>query len=197
MWYIWRNNFFCWDGVCVFYMQVIANMNAAYKREKKKNAKRRTQNMSSVTFKIADPLFAVRDSPSPKKLKESLYLSFPVETVLTTEQSGSEDLKTELAYHLVESDVQWEQCEKVQKGHVIRAKLLTCWQKLPEVMDSKDVDPDVGEVCVINDANFHSSWTHYWQLFHKAGTTNREPHPDLRADWAYDGKPSVFRLRES
>lgn len=59
--------------------------------------------MPSMTFKVTDPLFDA-DSPSPKKLKESLYLSFPVETVLATEQSGS-DIKTELTYHLVESDV--------------------------------------------------------------------------------------------
>ncbi|KAM9361117.1 gypsy retrotransposon integrase-like protein 1 [Symphorus nematophorus] len=84
---------------------VLANMNTAYKQEKKKNAKRRTHNMPSMTFKIADPLFGAGDPPSPKKLKESLYLSFPVETVLATEQSSSEDIKTELAYHLAESDV--------------------------------------------------------------------------------------------
>ncbi|KAM8761060.1 gypsy retrotransposon integrase-like protein 1 [Acanthopagrus schlegelii] len=84
---------------------VIANMNAAYKQEKKKNAKRKTHNVPSLTFKVADPLFDAGDSPSPKRLKESLYLSFPVETVLATEQSGSEDIKTELAYHLSESDV--------------------------------------------------------------------------------------------
>lgn len=84
---------------------VLANMNAAYKQEKKRNAKRRAHNMPSMTFKVADPLFGAGDSPSPKKLKESLYLSFPVETVLATEQSGSEDIKTELEYHLSESDV--------------------------------------------------------------------------------------------
>uniref|UniRef100_A0A3B4TN92 Gypsy retrotransposon integrase-like protein 1 n=1 Tax=Seriola dumerili TaxID=41447 RepID=A0A3B4TN92_SERDU len=85
--------------------EVLANMNAAYKQEKKKNAKRRTHNMPSMTFKIADPLFGAGDSPSPKKLKESLYLSFPVDTVLSTEQNSAEDIKTELAYHLPESDV--------------------------------------------------------------------------------------------
>lgn len=84
---------------------VIANMNAAYKQEKKKNAKCRVHDVASVTFKIEDPLFGKEDSPSPKKLKDSLYLSFPVETVLTTEQSSSEDLKTELGYHLAEPDV--------------------------------------------------------------------------------------------
>lgn len=87
----------------MFCFQVIANMNAAYKQEKK-NAKRRTQNGPPVTFNITDPLFAAGDSPSPKKAKESLYLSFPVETVLVTEQSSSEDVKTELAYDLVEDD---------------------------------------------------------------------------------------------
>uniref|UniRef100_A0A3B4XLD8 Gypsy retrotransposon integrase-like protein 1 n=1 Tax=Seriola lalandi dorsalis TaxID=1841481 RepID=A0A3B4XLD8_SERLL len=85
--------------------EVLANMNAAYKQEKKKNAKRRAHNMPSMTFKIADPLFGAGDSPSPKKLKESLYLSFPVDTVLSTEQNSAEDIKTELAYHLPESDV--------------------------------------------------------------------------------------------
>lgn len=89
----------------VFHLQVIANMNAAYKQEKKKNAKRRTHNVPPVTFKIADPLFGTGDSPSPKKLKDSLYLSFPVETVLATEQGSSEDIKTALAFHLAESDV--------------------------------------------------------------------------------------------
>ena len=82
-------------------------MNIAYKQEKKKNAKRRTHNVPSMTFKDSDPLFGAGDSPSPKRLKESLYLSFPVETVLATEQSGSEDIKTELAYRLAESDVHW------------------------------------------------------------------------------------------
>lgn len=80
-------------------------MNAAYKQEKKKKAKRRSPSIPSMTYKIADPLFSAGDSPSPKKLKESLYLSFPVETVLATEQGSSEDMKAELAYHLAESDV--------------------------------------------------------------------------------------------
>lgn len=80
-------------------------MNAAYKQEKKKNAKRRTHSMLPMTFKISDPLFVAGDSPSSKKVKESLYLSFPVETVLATEQSSSEDIKADLDYHLAESDV--------------------------------------------------------------------------------------------
>lgn len=87
----------------LFALQVIANMNAAYKQEKKK-AKRKQNNVTS-TFKISDPIFGIEESPSPKKLKQSLYLSFPVGTVLATKQSSSEHVKTELAYHLAESDV--------------------------------------------------------------------------------------------
>ncbi|XP_076006743.1 gypsy retrotransposon integrase-like protein 1 [Genypterus blacodes] len=82
---------------------VIANMNAAYKQEKKK-AKRKQNNMTS-TFKLSDPIFGVEESPSPQKKKQSLYLSFPVGAVLSAEQSGSEHVKTELAFHLAESDV--------------------------------------------------------------------------------------------
>lgn len=74
---------------------VLANMTAAYKQEKKKNAKRRTHRSPPVTFKLSEPQYATGDSPSPKKLKDSLYLSFPVE------QISSEDMKTEtLAFHL-------------------------------------------------------------------------------------------------
>lgn len=88
-----------------FHVQVLANMNAAYKQEKK-NAKRKSHNMSPVTFKAADPMFSPGEAPSLKKVKEErLYLTFPVETVLATEQSSSEDVKTELVYHLAESDV--------------------------------------------------------------------------------------------
>ncbi|XP_072243149.1 gypsy retrotransposon integrase-like protein 1 [Leuresthes tenuis] len=78
---------------------VIANMNSAYKQEKKKNAKRRTLGVAPVEFKMTDPLFVAGDSPLPKKVKESLYLSFPVKTVLDKEQSSSEDVKAELTYH--------------------------------------------------------------------------------------------------
>lgn len=85
----------------LFHFQVIANMNLAYKQEKKKNGKRKTH----VTFKMADPPFAAGDSPSPKKLKDSLYLSFPVETVLAAGQGGADDMKAELGYHLAGSDV--------------------------------------------------------------------------------------------
>ncbi|XP_060893160.1 gypsy retrotransposon integrase-like protein 1 [Labrus mixtus] len=81
---------------------VIANMNASYKQDKKRNTKRRTRT-PSMNFKIQDPLFCAGDSPSPKKSKDSLYLSFPVETVLATEQS-SEHMKNELVFHLRESE---------------------------------------------------------------------------------------------
>lgn len=83
-------------------------MNAAYKQEKKK-AKRKQNNMTS-TFKLSDPIFGVEESPSPQKKKQSLYLSFPVGAVLSAEQSGSERVKTELAFHLAESDVHWGVC---------------------------------------------------------------------------------------
>ncbi|KAK1892047.1 ATP-binding cassette sub-family B member 9 [Dissostichus eleginoides] len=77
------------------FLSVLANMTAAYKQEKKKNAKRRTHRSPSVTFKLSEPQYAAGDSPSPKKPKDSLYLSFPVE------QISSEDMKTEtLAFHL-------------------------------------------------------------------------------------------------
>uniref|UniRef100_A0A8C7D407 Gypsy retrotransposon integrase-like protein 1 n=1 Tax=Oncorhynchus kisutch TaxID=8019 RepID=A0A8C7D407_ONCKI len=82
---------------------VIANMNAAYKQEKK-NAKRRSRNMPSITFKVTDPMFCSGESPSQKKLKPSIYLSFPVETVLATKQSCSDDKNSDLEYPLV-SDV--------------------------------------------------------------------------------------------
>ncbi|KAG7271304.1 hypothetical protein CRUP_021041, partial [Coryphaenoides rupestris] len=56
---------------------VTANMNMAYKQEKK-NAKRRLRNMPSMTFKITDPMFGAGESPPAKKLKpDSLFLSFP------------------------------------------------------------------------------------------------------------------------
>lgn len=87
-------------------LQVIANMNAAYKQEKK-NAKRRARNMPSITFKVTDPLFGSGESSSQKKLKRSIYLSFPVETVLATEQCSSDDKKSDLEYPLPISDAHW------------------------------------------------------------------------------------------
>ncbi|KPP74360.1 gypsy retrotransposon integrase-like protein 1-like [Scleropages formosus] len=84
--------------------EVIANMNAAYKQEKK-NAKRRVRNIPSITFKVEDPLFGTRESPPLKKLKESLLLPFPVEAVLDSEQSGSDEKKSDLEYPLPVSGV--------------------------------------------------------------------------------------------
>lgn len=105
--------------------QVLANMNAAYKQEKK-NAKRKAHSMSPVTFKVSDPLFTSADAPSLKKVKEeSLYLSFPVETVLATEQSSSGDVKTELVYHLAES-VNWGAEDVLTLGNDRRGRC--CWR---------------------------------------------------------------------
>lgn len=81
-------------------------MNAAYKQEKKRKAKNGTSVLPPVNFKIKDPLLSAGDSPSTKKLKsQSLYLSFPVDTVLATEPSNSEDIKSELVYHMAETDI--------------------------------------------------------------------------------------------
>ncbi|XP_061674552.1 gypsy retrotransposon integrase-like protein 1 isoform X3 [Syngnathoides biaculeatus] len=83
---------------------VIANMKAAYKQEK--SVKRKAHSNPSVTLKTSEPPFCVGDPHSSKKLKEEgLYLSFPVETVLATEQTSSQVIKTELTYHFTESDV--------------------------------------------------------------------------------------------
>ncbi|XP_056602084.1 gypsy retrotransposon integrase-like protein 1 [Triplophysa dalaica] len=82
---------------------VITNMNVAYRQEKK-NAKRKAKNMPSMTLNVTDPLFSTEDLPSAKKLKESLYLSFPVETVLTTVQNVAEDKKIGLEYPLTDTE---------------------------------------------------------------------------------------------
>ncbi|XP_049326182.1 gypsy retrotransposon integrase-like protein 1 [Astyanax mexicanus] len=65
---------------------VISNMNSAYKEEKK-NAKQRSKNMSSTTLTVTEPLCSSDEPPSPKKLKEELFLTFPVETVLSAVQT--------------------------------------------------------------------------------------------------------------
>ncbi|NP_001314823.1 uncharacterized protein LOC503528 isoform 1 [Danio rerio] len=83
---------------------VITNMNVAYRQEKK-NAKRKSRNMPSITLTVAEPLFSSEESPSAKKLKESLYLSFPVETVLTTVQNVPDAKKNGLDYPLTDSDM--------------------------------------------------------------------------------------------
>uniref|UniRef100_A0A9J8AKQ4 Zgc:113436 n=1 Tax=Cyprinus carpio carpio TaxID=630221 RepID=A0A9J8AKQ4_CYPCA len=82
---------------------VVSNMNVAYRQEKK-NAKRKARNMPSITLTVTEPLFT-EETPSAKKLKESLYLSFPVETVLTTVQNVPEAKKNGLEYPLTDSDV--------------------------------------------------------------------------------------------
>lgn len=82
-------------------------MNATYKQEKK-NAKRRTR---SVTYEVTEPLFGNEASPPCKKLKDSLFLSFPVETVLATEQNGTHGKKSDLEYPLPGSDVHWRGLE--------------------------------------------------------------------------------------
>uniref|UniRef100_A0A8C4Z7X6 Gypsy retrotransposon integrase-like protein 1 n=1 Tax=Gadus morhua TaxID=8049 RepID=A0A8C4Z7X6_GADMO len=83
---------------------VTANMNSAYKQEKK-NAKRRLRNMPSMTFKITDPMFGAGETPPAKKLKaESLFLSFPVEAELATD-GCSDDRKSDLEYPIPIADV--------------------------------------------------------------------------------------------
>lgn len=82
---------------------VVTNMNVAYRQEKK-NAKRKARNMPSITLNVTDPLFTA-ETPTAKKLKESLYLSYPVETVLTTVQNVPEAKKNGLEYPLTDSDV--------------------------------------------------------------------------------------------
>lgn len=81
-------------------LQVLASMNAAYKQEKK-NAKRRAR---SITYEVTEPVFD-EASPPCKKLKDSLFLSFPVEGVLSTEQNGPGSKKSDLEYPLPGSDV--------------------------------------------------------------------------------------------
>ncbi|KAG7476890.1 hypothetical protein MATL_G00087580 [Megalops atlanticus] len=83
---------------------VIANMNTAYKQGKK-DAKRRGRSTPSVTFKVADPSFAVADSPPPKAPKETHYLNFPVEAVLTAEQDSSGHRKNDPEYSVPVSDI--------------------------------------------------------------------------------------------
>lgn len=77
-------------------------MNAAY-RQQKKNAKRRVRSLPSITFSVTDPSFGTGESPPLKK--ESLYLSFPVTTVLAAEQSAPGDKKSDLEYSLPVSHI--------------------------------------------------------------------------------------------
>lgn len=83
---------------------VVTNMNVAYRQEKK-NSKRKARTMPFISLTVTDPLFSTEETPSAKKLKESLYMSFPVETVLTTVQNVPESKKNGLEYPLTDSDV--------------------------------------------------------------------------------------------
>uniref|UniRef100_A0AAY5EGK1 Uncharacterized protein n=1 Tax=Electrophorus electricus TaxID=8005 RepID=A0AAY5EGK1_ELEEL len=78
---------------------VFSNMNAAYKQEKK-SAKRRSRNISSITLTVTEPLCPPDECPSPKKLRDGLFVTFPVETVLGTVQAAPEDRKNGLEYPL-------------------------------------------------------------------------------------------------
>ncbi|KAJ6656598.1 hypothetical protein lerEdw1_003485 [Lerista edwardsae] len=71
---------------------VIANMAAAYKQERK-SIKRKTQGLSSLTFKMEDGVFASNEDPALKKLKKNQFVSFQIETVLSPEQSISSSKK--------------------------------------------------------------------------------------------------------
>ncbi len=87
-------------------IQVVTNMNVAYRQEKK-NSKRKARTMPFISLTVTDPLFSTEETPSAKKLKESFYMSFPVETVLTTVQNVPEAKKNGLEYPLTDSDVHW------------------------------------------------------------------------------------------
>lgn len=79
-------------------------MNTAYKQEKK-STKRRSRNVSSITLTVTEPLCPSDDSPSPKRLKDELFLTFPVETVISAVQAATEEDKDRLEYGLPGSDV--------------------------------------------------------------------------------------------
>lgn len=86
------------------FFQVFSNMNAAYKQEKK-SAKRRGRDVSSITLTVTEPLCPSDDSPSPKRLKDDLFLTFPVETVISAVQVVAEEGKDALEYVLPGPDV--------------------------------------------------------------------------------------------
>lgn len=74
-------------------LKVIANMAAAYKRERK-SVKRKARALSSLSFKVEDNLFGSSASTPLKKLKKDEFMSFKIETVLPPEQSMSGAKKT-------------------------------------------------------------------------------------------------------
>ncbi|XP_064424235.1 gypsy retrotransposon integrase-like protein 1 isoform X2 [Latimeria chalumnae] len=67
---------------------VLANMAAAYKREKK-NAKRRARSLPSLTFKVGEEVFDGGTNTPLKKQKKSHFMSFQIETVLPPGESVS------------------------------------------------------------------------------------------------------------
>ncbi|KAI5618514.1 uncharacterized protein zgc:113436 [Silurus meridionalis] len=83
---------------------VFSNVTAAYKQEKK-SAKRQSRNVSSITLTVTEPTCPSDDSPSPKRPKDELFLTFPVETVISAVQVVSEEGKDGLEYVLPGPDV--------------------------------------------------------------------------------------------
>ncbi|KAG9353539.1 hypothetical protein JZ751_011655 [Albula glossodonta] len=80
---------------------VIANISTAYKQGKK-NIKRKGRSM----FEATDSLTDVRGSPPVKTVKESQYLTFPVEPMLTVVQNSATNRKDELEYPVLVSSIQ-------------------------------------------------------------------------------------------
>ncbi|KAI1905388.1 hypothetical protein AGOR_G00015670 [Albula goreensis] len=80
---------------------VIANISKAYKQGKK-NIKRKGRSM----FEATDSLTDMRGSPPVKTAKESQYLTFPVEPMLTVVQSSATNRKDELEYPVLVSSIQ-------------------------------------------------------------------------------------------
>lgn len=68
-------------------------MAASYKQDQK-CVKRKTQGLSSLTFKMEDAVFTSNEDPALKKLKENQFVSFQIETVLSPEQSISSSKNT-------------------------------------------------------------------------------------------------------
>ncbi|KAJ8261131.1 hypothetical protein COCON_G00168540 [Conger conger] len=84
---------------------VIANMSSAYKQGKKE-AKQRGMSMPTVTLKVTDSLLDTVESPPPTLPKENHYLMFPAGAILTTEQNGFAERKTEFEIPVLVSGIQ-------------------------------------------------------------------------------------------
>ncbi|XP_062873903.1 gypsy retrotransposon integrase-like protein 1 [Trichomycterus rosablanca] len=65
---------------------VFSNMNASYKQEKKR-VKRRSRGVSTITLTLTEPSSTPEASPAPKRLRNELFLTFPVETVIGAVQA--------------------------------------------------------------------------------------------------------------